>query len=211
MNSKRSLVTAAVIVLAAILLTTSWSVVTGQSGDPDEVDPPGIWTGRQTRGPAGEEQMAWVEVIGEEKNGMSTVVMKLPNPDPALFGMFPNATTRTDSVGTWLRTGPNTWDYTYIGYGTTGTHDPGYGDVVWMLVYRGTATAIDANTIVATGRAEVYSGRDDPEHPLFGPIHDQDTDPRDGFPDADEAPLFSADFEVTEMRMPMLPVPDGSL
>jgi hypothetical protein len=155
--------------------------------------------------------MAWVEVIGEEKNGMSTVVMKVLNPDPVLFGMFPDVTTRTDSVGTWLRTGPNTWDYTYIGYGTTGTHEPGYGDVVWMLVYRGTATATDADTIVATGRAEVYSGRDDASHPMFGALHDQDTNPRDGFPDADEVPIFSTDYEVPEMRMPMLPVPDESL
>ena len=211
MNSKKNVVMAAVIVAAALVLATSWSVVTGQSDDPNEVDPRGIWTGRQERGAAGEEQMAWVEVIGEEKNGISPVVMKVLNPDPALFGMFPDVTTRTDSVGTWLRTGPNTWDYTYIGYGTTGTHDPGYGDVVWMLVYRGTATATDADTIIAAGRAEVYSGRDDPSHPMFGPIHDQDTDPRDGFPDADEAPIFSTEYEVPEMRMPMLPVPDGSL
>ena len=120
MNSKRTIVMAAVVVVAAIVLTTSWSVVTGQSGNADEVDPRGIWTGRQARGDAGEEQMAWVEVVGEEKDGKSTVVMKILNPDPALFGMFPDVTTRTDSVGPWVRTGPNTWDYTYIGYGTTG-------------------------------------------------------------------------------------------
>ncbi|MBN1359160.1 MAG: SMP-30/gluconolactonase/LRE family protein [Sedimentisphaerales bacterium] len=175
-----------------------------------EVDPTGIWTGRQARGAAGEEQMAWVEVIGEEKNGISTVVMKVLNADPTLFGLFPDATTRTDSVGSWLRTGPDTWDYTYIGYGTTDTHEAGYGDVVWMLVYRGTATATDSDTIVATGRAEVYSGRDDPNHTL-GELHDQDTDPRDGFPDVDEEPIFSTDFEVTEYRMPMLPAPGAGL
>jgi len=177
----------------------------------DEVDPRGIWTGRQARGDAGEEQMAWVEVVGEEQNGISPVVMKVLNPDPALFGMFPEVTTRTDSVGSWVRTGPSTWDYTYIGYGTTGTHEAGYGDVVWMLVYRGTATATDADTIVATGRAEVYSGRDDPDHPMFGALHDQDTDPRDGFPDADEVPVFSTEYEVPEYRMPMLPLPNAGL
>lgn len=96
-------------------------------------------------------------------------------------------------------------------YGTTGTHEPGYGDVVWILVYRGSATATDPDTIVATGRAEVYSGRNDPGHPVFGEIHDQDTDPRDGFPDADEEPIFSTEYEVPERRMPMLPVPDEGL
>lgn len=202
---------ATIVVATVLVLTTSWSVVTGQNGAADEVDPRGIWTGRQTRGEAGEEQMAWVEVVGEEKDGKSTVVMKVLNPDPALFGMFPEATTRTDSVGPWVRTGPNTWDYTYIGYGTTGTHEAGYGDVVWMLVYRGTVTATDANTIVATGRAEMYSGCDNPSHPMFGALHDQDTDPRDGFPDADEDPLFATDFEVMEYRMPMLAAPDDSL
>ncbi len=211
MTSKRRLVMAVVVVAAAMVLAASWNVVTGESDDANACDPRGIWTGRQARGPAGEEQMAWVEVIGEEKNGISPVVMKVLNPDPALFGLFPDVTTRTDSVGSWLRTGPDTWDYTYIGYGTTGTHEPGYGDVVWMLVYRGTATATDADTIIATGRAEVYSGRDDPNHPVFGHVHDQDTDPRDGFPDADEAPIFSTDFEVMERRMPMLPPPGASL
>jgi hypothetical protein len=211
MNSKRNIVMAAVVVVTAMVLTTSWSVVTGESDDPNEIDPRGIWTGRQARGAAGEEQMAWVEVVGEEKHGTSPVVMKVLNPDPALFGLFPDVTTRTDSVGSWLRTGPNTWDYTYIGYGTTGTHEPGYGDVVWMLVYRGTATATDANTIVATGLAEIYSGRDDPNHPVFGELHDQDTDPRDGFPDADEEPLYSGAFEVTEYRLPMLPPPGAGL
>ncbi len=171
-----------------------------------EIDPRGVWTGRLPRGTAGEEQMAWVEVVGEEKNGISPVVMKVLNPDPALFGMFADVTTRTDSVGTWVRTGPNTWDYTYVGYGTTGTHEPGYGDVVWILVYRGMAMATDSDTIIASGRAEVYSGRDDPNHPVFGEIHDQDTDPRDGFPDSDEEPIFSTEYEVPEHRMPMLPL-----
>ena len=214
MNSKRNIIIAAAIVVVTMVFTTSWSVVTSEiddPNDPNEIDPRGIWTGRLERGDAGEEQMAWIEVIGEEKNGISSVVMKNLNPDPTIFGLFPDVTTRTDSVGSWLRTGPNTWGYTYIGYGTTGTHEPGYGDVVWMLVYRGTATATDSDTIMATGRAEVYSGRDDPNHPVFGDIHDQDTDPRDGFPDANEVPIFSTDYAVPEYRMPMLLPPDESL
>ena len=211
MNSKRNILMAAVVVAAALVLTTSWSVVTGESDDPNEIDPRGIWTGRQPAGAEGEEQLDWVEVIGEEKDGISTGVMKVLNADPALFGLFPDASTRTDSVGPWLRTGPNTWNYTYITYGTTGTHEPGYGDIVWMMVYRGTVTATDADTLSVWGRADIYSGREDPNHPVFGELHDQDANPRDGFPDADEAPIYSADFEVTEHRMPVLPMPNDSL
>jgi len=177
----------------------------------DQVDPKGIWTARQPRGAAGQEQLAWVQTIGEEINGISPIVMKILNPDPTLFGMFPEATTRTDSLGSFLRTGPNTWDYTLIGYGTTGTHERGYGDVVWIQIDRGTATAPDADTITVNGRAEVYSGRDVPMHSRFGDIHDQDTNPRDGFPDADEEPIFSADYGLSQHRMPMLLPPGAGL
>jgi sugar lactone lactonase YvrE len=174
----------------------------------NEVDPKGTWTARQPRGAAGEEGLAWVQVIGAEQNGSSTVVMKILNPDPTVFGMFPDATTRMDSVGSLLRTGPNTWNYTFIGYGTTGTHEPGYGDIVYIQIDRGTATAADSDTIIASGHVEIYSGRDDPYNSA---IHDQDTDPRDGFPDADESPIFSGDYVLSEYRMPMLPPPGEGL
>jgi len=164
-----------------------------------EVDIKGIWTGRQPRGAAGEEGLAWVQVIGEEENGTSTFVMKILNPDPTQFGRFPDATTHTDALGMFLRTGPNTWNYTLVGHGTTGTHEAGSGDIVYIQVDRGTITASDADTVVASGRAEFYSGRDDSYY------HDQDTDPRDGFPDADEAPVFSGNYVLTQYRMPMLP------
>ena len=167
----------------------------------NEVDPSGIWTGRQPRGAAGEEGLAWVQVIGAEQNGSSTIVMKILNPDPTVFGMFPDATTRSDSVGTLFRTGPDTWDYTLIGYGTTGTHESGYGDIVYIQIDRGTATAIDPDTMRASGRVEIYSGRDDSYY------HDQDTKSRDGFPDADEAPIYTGDYVLTQYRMPMLPPP----
>jgi hypothetical protein len=208
MNSKRNIVMAAIVVVAAIVLTSSWSVVTGGNGDSPEVDPKGIWTARQPRRAADQEGLAWVQVISEEQHGSSTLVMKILNPDPTVFGMFPDATTRTDSVGSFLRTGPDTWDYTLICYGTTGTHEPGYGDIVYIQTDRGTATAIDSNTIVASGRVEIYSGHDDPYNSA---IHDQDTDPRDGFPDADEEPIFSGDYVLSEYRMPMLPLPGAGL
>ena len=69
----------------------------------DEVDPRGIWTGRMARGVAGEEQMAWFQAIGEEENGISPIIMKVLNPDPTFFGMFLDATTRSDSRGSFLR------------------------------------------------------------------------------------------------------------
>jgi sugar lactone lactonase YvrE len=161
-----------------------------------EVDPRGVWTGRQERGAAGEQGYGWVQVIGAEQNGSSTVVVKALNPDPTRFGMFPDATTWTDSVGSLLRTGPDTWEYTFISYGTTGTHAPGTGDIVYIQIDRGTATALDPDTMRGSGRAEVYSARN---------AQDQDTDPRDGFPDADEVPVFSGDYVLTQYRMPMLP------
>ena len=204
MNSRKSIVVAAMVALTGLALTMPWSTLAGDDSAFPPCDPTGIWTARQARAADGQEQMTWVEMVSEETNGVSAVVMKIINPDPTLSGMFPNATTRSDSVGQWVRTGPTTWDHTYIGYGTTGTHEPGYGEIVWMLVYRGTITATDSDTIVAGGRAELFSGRDDPNHPVFGEVHDQDTDPRDGIPDPDEEPIFATDFEVVETRLPML-------
>lgn len=169
----------------------------------NEIDPRGIWTGRMPRVTTGEEQLAHTQMIGEEKNGISSIVMTVLNPDPTYFGMFPDATTRSDSLGTFFRTGPNTWNYTLISYGTR-ANATGYDDIIWIQIDKGTATATDSDTIIATGRVELYSGRDYPNHPVFGTIHDQDTDPRDGFPDTDEEPIFSTDYEVPQYRMPML-------
>ena len=39
------------------------------------------------------------------------------------------------------------------------------------------------------------------------PLHDQDPDPRDGQPDADEAPIFEFDLEKTVHRAPWLVTP----
>jgi hypothetical protein len=170
----------------------------------NKVDISGTWTGRLPRGAAGEERLTWVQVIGTEHNGSLSLVSKMLNPNPTYSGMFPEATTRTDSMGSLVRTGSNTWDFTFIGYATTGTSGPGVADIVYIQLDRGTVTATNSNTIVAAGHVELYSGRDYPNHPVFGNIHDQDTFPRDGFPDADEIPVFSGDYELTQYRMPML-------
>jgi len=39
------------------------------------------------------------------------------------------------------------------------------------------------------------------------PLHDQDIDPRDGWPDADEKPVFEVDFTKTAHRVRILPPP----
>ena len=70
----------------------------------------------------------------------------------------------------------------------------------------------DGNTLKIPGQAKVYSGREVPEftfpwsnEPIA--LHDQDTDPRDGFPDADEEPIYETDFEAIESRLPLLTLP----
>lgn len=61
------------------------------------------------------------------------------------------------------------------------------------------------------GHAMIYSGREDPDYVTSSgeaiPLHDQDTDPRDGWPDADEEPVFEVDFAKTAHRVPILPPP----
>ncbi len=213
MNSKRNIITAAAIVVMAMVLTTSWSVVTSEIGDPNdpnEVDASGIWTGRLPRWTEGEEQLTHTQLISEEKNGISSIIMKVHNPVPDRFGMFPDVVAWSDSMGTLERTGPNTWNYTLISYGTAEAPENGYGEIIYIQLDRGTATVTDNNTMIANGLAEFYSGHDYYHH-WFGNVHDQDVDPRDGFPDAGEEPIFSADYEVPQYRMPMLQPPDGGL
>jgi hypothetical protein len=210
MTKKRNIAIVTIVVLTALLLAAPWSVIADDDDDgaPRHCDLQGVWTFRLPRGPAGEEGMLGVEVFSGEKHGTSTSVFKTINPDPTLGGLFPDATTRSEFEARWRRTGPNTWDYTCIGYGTTGMHEFGFGEIVWIMVFTGTATATDCDTLVIPGRADIYSGRDNPDYVFpWGqpfPLSDQDTDPRDGVPDADEEPILSGNFEVIEARLPML-------
>jgi sugar lactone lactonase YvrE len=176
----------------------------------NKVDASGIWTGRLPRWTEGEEQLAHTQLISEEKNGISSIIMKVHNPVPDRFGMFPDVVAWSDSMGTLERTGPDTWNYTLISYGTAEMPENGYGEIIYIQLDRGTATVTDNNTMIANGLAEFYSGHDYCHH-WFGNVHDQDTDPRDGFPDAGEEPIFSADYEIPQYRMPMLLPPDESL
>lgn len=213
MKAKRNVTLGAVVGLMALFFTTGWTVVAGIE-DNDVLHPygsAGVWTFREPLGPEGQEGMLGLDIISPEENGKSLCVLKVANADPTIFGMFPDATTRTDFNGQRVRTGPNTWDYTYVGYGTAGAHEPGFGEIVWIMVFTGTMTVTDSGTTLKIpGHAKIYSGREDPDfvfpwggEPLA--LHDQDTNPRDGFPDADEEPIFETDFEVTETRLPMLP------
>ncbi|MHC4328913.1 MAG: hypothetical protein ACYSWW_12440, partial [Planctomycetota bacterium] len=85
-------------------------------------------------------------------------------------------------------------------------------ETVYFAIATRTETILgDGNTMEIVGHALIYSGRDDPDYVTpWGEamaLHDQDTDPRDGWPDADEAPVFEVDFTKIAQRVPVLPPP----
>ncbi|MDP2897090.1 MAG: hypothetical protein Q8Q12_11125 [bacterium] len=95
-------------------------------------DTTGVWTFRRVA-----DGMLSYQVISPEVNGRSTSIIGIPNMDPTFFGMFPDVTTMTDYVGHRVRTGPNSWDATWIEYGCAAPDQPGlYGEVVWIGIMR---------------------------------------------------------------------------
>ena len=103
--------------LVVLFFAAGWAVVTGME-DNNVLRPfgsTGVWTARHPLGPEGQEGMLSTDILSPEENGKSFAVLKVANADPTLFGMFPDATHRTDLVGQRISTGPDTWEYTYVG------------------------------------------------------------------------------------------------
>jgi hypothetical protein len=163
-----------------------------------------VWTYRDTPVFGG---VTGVEYHSPEENGTSLVVVNRPMHDPTLNGLFPDVTYRSPCIGQRARTGPNTWESTLVGYGRTATP----GEVAYILTATRTETILADGAMQIVGHAKLYSGRDTPEdspHPAFGALHDQDTEPRDGQPDADEESIWEGDFEKIGVRLPMPTLPE---
>ncbi len=204
MNSKTKIIMLGIIGLTALLIAAASS---SEAPAPVWQDSMGLWTWRNPLDEEGNEGMLGLEIIGPEVNGKSFANVTRPMNDPTV-GLFPDVTYRTPCLMLRVRTGPNSWESSGLGYGVTGQP----GETVFLEVGARTETiSEDGKSILMVGHGVVYSGRDDPDYvtpwgdPM--PLHDQDTDPRDGLPDADEEPVFEFDFEKTVHRAPWIVPP----
>jgi len=116
------------------------------------------------------------------------------NADNTMGGILPQADLGGELAGTAVRTGPNTYQFTLLGY--AGQTRPGdRGQILGIVVSSGTMTLIGPNTRIDGGLTMA----------LYGP--DADVNPADGLPDEGVDPLmcvpFGGDYVAT--RIPVLP------
>jgi len=137
---------------------------------------------------------------------MLTVISNPVNPFPTLGHplLFPKATAVTGSIGTARRSGPDTYNLKWIGYGTR----PATGETSWFraeiqyIMVQESVIECRGDTIIERGMFHAYSAIDDPTMVIPGLLNgvtNQDKD-RDGFPDPKEKPILSLPFEWTLKR-----------
>lgn len=188
MNSRRNIILVAIIALIAGLLATAWNVMANITPAPVLV-PCGIYTGVHP-------QAFTDTIIPMDPAGNTLIfIMRNDNADPTAGATEPplsEADHLTDYVGNMVRTGPNTWDYTGIAYGTKKVEGQGMPEILYVGVVQGAVTSTeDGNAMTTDGNFALYM----PEQDVDG----------DGFPDADQEPVWCSPlggFTIT--RMPIV-------
>ena len=118
----------------------------------------------------------------------------------ALAPWFPNSDFGGDGVGTFVRTGRNTYDFTMVTHLGESLGLDARGEIQYFWVYSGTAECTDENTMVKAGTLAFFSAVDVPE---FG-LHDQDLDD-DCFPDEGEEPFLCMPVQWISKRVQLTP------
>lgn len=130
------------------------------------------------------------------------------NGDPTFAGLFPDVDRIPAGVGTYVRTGPRTYRFTFVSYFVKSPPPGSFdrGEVRYFWVNSGTVEFVDKNTRIDKGNLSFYSNADLPDvvFPPFGidGLRDQDKDD-DGFADPGEAPFLCLPFEVLCKRVPL--------
>jgi len=156
--------------------------------------PSGIYTGVM---PGALEFTFTTAVIPMDPAGNTMVFVQRNDNQPPTLG-DPNPPLSevdhmTDYAGNMVRTGPKTWDYTGMAYGTKKVEGQAKPEIVYIGVVQGTTTSTeDGNALTNEGMFALY-------------MPEQDID-RDGFPDADQEPVWCGPHETfTITHMPIMP------
>ena len=195
-KNKRNIALLAIIMLTALLLTASLSVITESSWAQDSEEP---WSGWPIVGSwisfiprsadTGDVVQEWT-VSPQDLSGQNfTFVMRYANPVPTLLGAFPDADHMSDLIGQAVRTGLNTYEFTAIQYGTKKV--PGkFPEILYISVMYGTARLIDENTMEGEG-----------SHAIFLPSADADGD---RLPDEGQEPIACFPYAFTSKRVGLM-------
>ena len=206
-KNKRNIALLAIVVLTALLLTASLSVITESSWAQGIQE---TWSGWPLAGtwihsvpamaPTTEpaivqETLTPLDACGDRLAYRQQFV----NTDPTFLSMFPEADNQSHLVGEAVKTGPNTYEYTIIGYGFK-TLPANRGQLKYIWVTSGTTTLTDYNTRQDT---DLYIS-------VYGP--DDDVNPADGFPDEGAEPdlcwgPFGGVMERVQLMPPCVPPP----
>jgi hypothetical protein len=194
----------AVIGLGVLLMMTAWSVVAqdnnGLTPEPWQGWPfAGTWIFTAPQLP---DEVFTVQVVPtNQQSGTYSMVLDVVNPTGNYFGLFPDAEEESPYVGSVMRTGTNTYDWTIAAY-LTKEAEP-FDVITWIHVVSGTVEILDENTFEADSVMSIYSAVEHPGH-TFGDIPDQDKD-CDGLPDEGEEGVFCIRFTGVGKRLQLMP------
>jgi len=187
MKTKRNIALVVTMALTGVLFVTAgWNVMADIEPAPICV-PSGVYTGIYNQTDTFTRTVIPTDPLGNT----ITNIYKPCNPDPTIGGNF-DADHMTDYVGNMVRTGPNTWAFTAISYGTKKVEGNPKPEIVYIGIVEATMTYTDdAKTEVLTGTFAFYSSEDDADG--------------DGFPDEGATPIWSGPLPTTTAtRMPMV-------
>jgi hypothetical protein len=158
MNSQRKGIAVALVVLSVGLLAgVPWAVVTANEGSVNVDDVPwsslsleGIWT-TMTPTPAGRSAIMSLVVSAQGSEGMVyTCVGKHPECSVSAYGLAPEATSVSDLIGYFVRTGASTFRFSVVCHGIKrgGPAVLGVGETLYMVTLTGTAELVDRDTMI---------------------------------------------------------------
>jgi hypothetical protein len=197
-KNKRNITLLAIIMLTALLLTASLSVITESSWAQDSEEP---WEGFQWGGAwvlilpvpdLGDVVLHWTAVPQGPGRDNFTCVLGVVWPNPTFFGTFPDADHVSDAIGQAVRIGLNTYEKTLVAYGTKKAEPPGVlPEIVYIQVVYGKGVLTGPNTLEGQGTIA-----------FFDPSADADGD---GLPDEGAEPIVCIPYALTGKRVPLLP------
>jgi len=177
---------------AVLLITTGWSVMAdiepvGSGLDNDSWRLDGAWIVNVSSALATLNHN--FTFTAQDQDGLLyTAVIEHSECSATVFGMFPEATHQSDSVGVAAKTGEDSLEYTVLGQGIK---QGGLADeVVYISVISGQMRLIDANTGVGEANVAYYLASQDSDH--------------DGLPDADQKPIICMSCNGTMQRVTLM-------
>jgi hypothetical protein len=177
MNRKRNIEFASAICIVALMLTAGWGVLSANAWPPEPMPVyslAGTWLQTVTEDP--QDAIDIVTISPEDPStGRGFYVATDINPDVTAGGLWPEADSWSQWTGTYVRTGPDTWQFKLVCYVKKDTKPK--ATVLLIMVLDGTWIMSSPNMVDGMGTISFYGA-------------DQDID-GDGLPDEGQQPNMS--------------------